>query len=535
MHAEEKKLEDIFAESVKYKIPDYQRPYSWEEKQATQLFEDIYEAFSSNAKEYFIGSLILIKREDGDFDVVDGQQRLTTLTILFSSIMNRLEEIGQKEYVKKKIVHFNPMTKENGDCRLSVRQSDASLYRKAIIEWADISAYELSEPQEKMVGNRNLFAQKLSEMSLDEVIKFEQFVEKKVQVVWVHTENFPSAFRLFNVLNARGLPLSNSDLIKSSLLSKVQNEHERQEVSEHWESIEEKIGISNLDDFFGHLRTSILGNKQVKSLQEEFVSIIETSKQNASEIISDLLKSASVYRRIVDGGFSESESAIYFRSLQRVFYADWIPALLCYLRSSPKILSEVEFISHLEKITYQNWIRGLGRTKRSQVYYDIISSINKCESRDIQLSIFAKHANNEELSAFIEGDVYTRPYAKAVLLRIEDALQDDSVSKTYSGIISVEHVLPQTPKDEYWSQRFTQEECRGVVHKLGNLTLLSGRKNSAAQNYSFPKKKKVYLEKDRKVSFDMTKDICSIEDWDRTIIQERQTKYTKLLLEYFIM
>lgn len=533
MHAEEKKLEDIFADSVKYRIPDYQRPYSWEEKQATQLYEDIYEAFSTRAKEYFIGSLILIKRDDGDFDVVDGQQRLTTLTILFSSIMNRLEETGQKEYVKKKIVHFNPMTKENGDCRLSVRHSDANLYRKSIIEWADISAFDLSEPQEKMVGNRNLFAQKLSEMSLDEVVKFEQYIEKKVQVVWVHTENFPSAFRLFNVLNARGLPLSNSDLIKSSLLSKVKNEHERHEVSEHWESIEEKIGISNLDDFFGHLRTSMLGNKQVKSLQEEFVSIIENSKQNASEIVSDLLKSAGVYKRIVEGGFSESESAVFFRSLQRVYYAEWVPALLCYLRSSPKILSESEFISHLEKITYQNWIRGLGRTKRSQVYYDIITSINKCESRENQLAIFSKHSNNEELAAFIEGDVYTRPYAKAVLLRIEDALQDDSVSKTYSGIVSVEHVLPQTPKDEYWSDRFAQDECRGIVHKIGNLTLLSGRKNSFAQNYSFPKKKKVYLEKDRKVSFDMTKEICSIEEWTKDIIKERQAKYVNLLIGYF--
>jgi len=533
MKAEERKIVNVFSESIKFCIPDYQRPYSWEEKQALQLFEDIYESYESSAQEYFIGSLILIKGKNEEYEVVDGQQRLTTLTILFSSIMNRLEDAGQKEHVKKKIMHFNPMTKEAGDCRLIVRPTDSRIYKDVIINGESIVGVELSEPQEKMIANKSVFDSKLNEMSIQDVVKFEQYLENNVQIVWVHTDNFPSAFRLFNVLNARGLPLSNSDLIKNYLLSKVKNDIERQDVTSQWEEIEEKIGVSKLDEYFGHLRTSICGNKQVKSLQDEFIQIVDLYKGSAKDFAKDLLKSSIMYLKIQDGDFSDPQSKLCYKSLSRVYYNEWIPALLCYLRSTDKKISETQFLKLLERITYQNWIRGLGRTKRNQVYYDVISEINKNTSQEELLNKFLKHENDKELEIYLNGDVYGRPYAKALLLKIEDILQDDSVSKEYHGYITIEHVLPQSSKDDYWTTRFTDEQKRTWVHKIGNLTLISGKKNSAAQNYDFSKKKKIYLEKDKKVSFDMTKEVCKNDEWNLEIIESRQKEYTGILCNEF--
>ena len=113
-------------------------------------------------------------------------------------------------------------------------------------------------------------------------------------------------------------------------------------------------------------------------------------------------------------------------------------------------------------------------------------------------------------------------YAKAVLLRLDVASQDDSVIKNYTGMISIEHILPQTATDNYWTERFEEKDVINQVHKIGNLVLLSGRKNSQAQNYSFDRKKEIYLKKNEATSFDLTKKICYIDEWGKDEITNRQ-------------
>jgi hypothetical protein len=98
-------------------------------------------------------------------------------------------------------------------------------------------------------------------------------------------------------------------------------------------------------------------------------------------------------------------------------------------------------------------------------------------------------------------------------MRLEEADQDESVTKTYRGKITIEHVLPQALKDAYWVERFTDEQHRSWLHRLGNLALLAGTKNYRAQYFAFDKKKEIYAEKNKIVSFDTTKQILGVEHW----------------------
>jgi uncharacterized protein with ParB-like and HNH nuclease domain len=534
MHAEEKHIINIFSDPIKYVIPDYQRPYSWETNESIQLYEDILEAIEIDAQEYFIGSIILIKKQDR-YEVVDGQQRITTITLMLSAIMNALNDEDQKSHIRKYIMQYNPMTKIAGECRLNVRKADSIFYRN-IINWQEDKNTALTESQDRMLENRNALYNKFRELSQDNIVKFEQYLENKVLLVWVYTESFPSAFRLFNVLNARGMPLSNSDLIKNHILSKAKDIHGQNEIVEIWEDIEDKIQISGLDDYFGHLRTAILGTKQVGTLQESFSKIIDDYKNPINEFAKNLLRFANMYIKIRDGDFSDVNTKRHYISLQRVFYKEWIPVLLCYLNANIKntaIISECDFIILLERITYQNWVRNLGRTKRVQVYYDLINVINSNFTKDSISAVLEKHKNNVELRKFLEEDVYGRPYAKSLLLKIEDMTQDASVIKSYNGLITIEHILPQTITDDYWKQRFNYDEHELIIHKIGNLTLLSGRKNSAAQNYDFNAKKDIYLKKDKKVSFDMTKEICAMSEWNKVLFDIRQKDYVDKLYSEF--
>ena len=128
--------------------------------------------------------------------------------------------------------------------------------------------------------------------------------------------------------------------------------------------------------------------------------------------------------------------------------------------------------------------------------------------------IFYNNANNSEFFELLGGEVYGAPFDHAVMLRLEEAAQDDSVTKTFSGHLTIEHVLPKMMKDIYWTSRFREDDYNLWLNRLGNLVMLSGRKNSRAQYYSFDKKKTIYNEMNKTVSFDLTKEVCNLDEWN---------------------
>lgn len=339
----------------------------------------------------------------------------------------------------------------------------------------------------------------------------------------VRTENFQSAYRLFNVLNARGLTLSNADLIKNQLFSKLgENSTRLYELEELWMELEEIADVENLDTFLGYHRTAVVAEKARKSLAEEFDLIIKKDLRSPIDFLAGLIASAKNYEKITDSEFKEPRVFRCLEALKRVSYDEWIPALLSFLNKPVVDLNLAEYVSLLEKITMQNWVRRLGRTKRNTIYYRLITAINKRETADQIRRIFQESANNDEFFALLGGDVYGLPGAQAILLRFEEGVQDESVTKTYAGRLTIEHVLPQVLKDSYWTDRFAPEQHREWVHKLGNITLLCGKKNTKAQYYAFPAKKEIYLKRNERVSFDLTKAICDEAEWRVGEIQARQ-------------
>jgi hypothetical protein len=211
------------------------------------------------------------------------------------------------------------------------------------------------------------------------------------------------------------------------------------------------------------------------------------------------------------------------RSLRRVAFEEWIPPLLAFLNAPVDGLTEEKFVDLLERITYQNWIRRLAFTARLTAYFQLINAIRAGRSADDVRAIFQANSNDEEFRTLLDGEVYGRPFAQAVLLRLEEADQDESVTKDFGGKITIEHVLPQALKDAYWQDRFTDEEHRLWLHRLGNLALLAGIKNYKAQYFSFERKKKIYAERNNRVSFDTTKPILAAEEWTTKLLATRQT------------
>jgi hypothetical protein len=533
MKAEERTISNILTEQICYEIPPYQRPYSWEKENVQQLLDDIWEAYTEKDSEYFIGSLITIERErDRRYDVVDGQQRLTTLNLMLARMRDRITDDAVKADLGKRILPRNVYTGEAETPRLLLRKKDQHFFRKHVLEaqvLSDKDRDDLEAPRRHLVENGEVVDAFCQPKTQQELKLFANFVLSRVYVVFVTTYSWQSAYRLFNVLNARGIPLSNADLIKNTLFGLLGTQANRSdELEERWLELEEELGIERLDSFFGHHRTSVAAAKARGSLHEEIEPLIRAHAGGPFSFIETVICSAENYMRVIEGEFKDARAMRALRSLRRVEYDEWIPPLLAFLNQPVADLPTEEFVELLEKITMQNWVRRLGRTARLTAYYQLISAIKTGKTADEVRQVFRNNAQNTEFMGLLGGDLYSKPFDAAVLLRLEEASQDESVTKSYNGSLTIEHVLPQALKDDYWKTRFTPEEHGNWLHRMGNLAMLCGRKNYKAQYYAFDQKKKIYSDRNQKVSFDLTKEICDQAEWTLATIKTRHERLLKL-------
>lgn len=528
MQANERKINNVLTEGLCYRIPPYQRPYSWTDEHASQLFADIKASWEDNADEYFIGSLITIKKIDEKrnvfFEVVDGQQRLTTLSIILARMRDRLPKDSEDYHILSGRLLPPKAQKKGLPPRLTLRSEDQSFFHSHILEskpfTKDITT--LNAPQRHLIANAHKIDEMLSKFDEKQISDLAEFIAEKVSVVFVFTETFDSAYRLFNVLNARGLSLSGADLIKGEFFRRGEDENiDGSRINSLWGEIEREVTIDGLDAFLSHHWTSLSAKKMSRNLHQEFTPLINGS--NPVKLLESMIESVSNYERIAPSSFRSTSTQKRVHSLERMKHKDWIPPLLAFFNKPVSDLSEDVFIDMLERITMQNWVLRLASSARLTVYHNLISAINAGKNASDIRDIFFKHANNDHFFRSLGETFYGEQYAKSILLYLESSTdEDDMVSKTFSDIgISIEHVLPQNMGNEYWKKHFTSEQHLQWLNKIGNLTLISGRMNSSAKNYAFDKKKAIFSEKARKTSFDLTKEICSHQDWTLKIIETR--------------
>lgn len=530
MKADERTISDVLTNQIRYEIPAYQRPYSWEKGNVEQLLDDVWEAYEGNDEEYFIGSLITIEREKGRlYDVVDGQQRLTTLNLIFARLRDAVDEPAKSE-LGRRVLPRNALTGEEETPRLTLRQRDQSFFRKFVLSGEKIPdairkdiIKDQDAPKQRIAENLEAIDDFIAQHEQKTLKLFANYLLSRVYVVFVTTASLQSAYRLFNVLNARGMALSNADLIKNMLFAGLGGDAARSsELDEAWLELEEQIGIERLDQFLAHHRSSIVATKARKTLHEEFSPLIEASATPFA-FLDELNTSARNYLRILRNDFGTPAARRAVRSLRRVAFEEWIPPLLAFLNDPVEGVTEETFVDLLERITYQNWIRRLAFTARLTAYFQLITAIRARKTGDDIRAIFRTNSNDDEFRTLLDGEVYGRPFAQAVLLRLEEADQDESVTKDFGGKITIEHVLPQALKDPYWRERFSDDDHRLWLHRLGNLALLAGIKNYKAKFYSFDRKKEIFAKKNDKVSFDTTKPILAADHWTKDQLVTRQT------------
>lgn len=550
MEAKECKIQDILTENKKFIIPSYQRPYSWTVDNAEQLIDDIYKSSQSDEKEYFIGSMICINKGQNHYEVVDGQQRLTTLSIIVSELKKLIPIQGIKDDLQKRVLPIDVYSDETDEPRLIVRKKEYNLYKYYILQsLRDYKPEKPSDTELVFICNSEAIRNYLTLLSIDELKLLAKYILQNVYIVFVQTDDIVSSFRLFNGLNSRGLPLSNADLLKNALFESASAHNKKSEqIESAWSHIEDMVGVRRLDKFLTLHRLSEKKDRD-RVLQKGFESFIENLQEqfggDAIAMSLMLVNSAKNYTKILDNDFELPSIRRKIASLSNLGIDEWIPPVMAFMNRMARledftIENFSQFITSFEKVYMHGWLKKQIKSQREMVCYSTLVAINNDMPFASVISQINQHADNIGFTAALDDDLYEpRPnqvnLIKAILLRLDMEQQDESVIKTYTGRITIEHILPQALLNEYWTQRFNPQEHIYWLHKIGNLTLISGSKNSEAQHSDFVKKKSIYEKLNSKSSFDLTKDVCNSEEWGMADLKIRHESMKSQLKKLWLV
>ncbi|HHQ4188636.1 TPA: DUF262 domain-containing protein [Clostridium perfringens] len=569
--AKEYYIKDLLSNKFLFEIPDYQRAYSWTKENLKQLVEDIWESVELNKargnkefdqyEPYFLGSIVLCSKEYKDdgcgiYDVIDGQQRLTSIIMLIAAIRDLIDNEEYKKVLSDLIYQKpNVLMGIKESIRVKARGKEEEFFKKYILTNGgtelvkDLDLEELSEAKQNMVNAievfRDSFFNENGELLEEKLNEFIVYLLQKVVLVVITTESFTSAFRLFNVINARGLPLTDSDLLKSENL-RVMNPEIRKEYTDIWESHEQDLGKEKLDQIIGFMRTMKLKNKVEESVYEEFSKKIFRNEPEylGVNFVNHLTAVKALYDKyIIDGnleGVSEEEKSYYKNliNIMREFlpYDDWMAAVIRFAEKFNDDKLVLEFVKVLEKRLVIDWVNGNSFADRLNRVYGILEAIEEKDSLEEIKEAPVFLYDLERTTAYFENalndiDFYSKGrmmIPKYIFVRLDMEKRANEVLD-YSDKIMIEHVLPRNAKEAYWKDNFSADQRRNWANKFGNLVIITGAKNTRSNNKPFAEKVEQYLSK--KSDFAITKEVLELSDWNMDSLKDRHESLVNRALE----
>ncbi len=535
-------LKDILATALVsyYQIPDYQRPYQWTEKNCEKLLDDLFSSYEYyKESDYFCGSLVLIaigtdsETNATTYDVVDGQQRLSTFILLakvLATLYNNevLNNKTSKDFLEKSLGDID------GEKRKRLTFNTIGLNAKDDFQGAldffddlDASKGKNSKSNDPSKGKNNYLKNAiclknyLKEKEIENINAFIKWLYLKVTFIKTTCPNISMALRIFSVLNARGLPLHAIDIFKAELLKKLAKEKDQEEFVFRWNALRQKC--SENESKFPKRK----GNKREKNAAEILFSWYlaylnpVTGAKSMEERLADqfekLNKPPLEYLKGIEDFYNAYCKVLEMQDWHAHLLSykddDYLHVILCASILHHYSDQDIEALKELlVKFYYQDWVAGQTKSTRSQTCCNIIIALKEKKSvRYIASIVIKKYLDDKNITQRFkenlqDSNLYTKFYydgksakknswLKPILILVEYFMSDDPRPKRIEkNDFHVEHILPQQPgSSSQWVKDFSEEERELYTHSLANLTLLGGTKNAQASNLDFKEKKEIYM------------------------------------------
>ena len=504
-----KTYRQLMGNGLRYEIPKFQRDYSWEAEHWDDLWQDIRALLANEDNEHYMGYLVLQTSNNKEFQIIDGQQRLTTMSLLILSTLKCLKElvdsgIEAENNLKRKdsllnsyIGYVDPVTLISNN-KLKLNRNSDDYYKQHLVLLKELPLRNTNASEKHMRECFNWYYDRLKkEFNTGESLAafIDNIVDKLFFTVIEVTDQL-NAFKVFETLNARGVQLSSADLLKNYLFFVVDETKphisEIEELENIWSKIVGKLGEQKFEDYLRYYWNSIHKSVGKKNLFKTIKGSIK-SKDQVFELIRNLNDTADIYLAIQnpEDEFWKDKPEIR-KSLKelKLFQIRQINSLfLSALRNL-----EVENFKKLAKICSvisfrYNIIGGLNPNAQEDVYNTValkISSNKRFEVADFQ-TIYVSDLNFENDFSTKEFKNTTRNHkiVKYILSKIE-VYQHRNEIDPESDLFTIEHILPENA-DDTWGN-FTFEEINRSVYRMGNLTLLERKLNREAGQKGYVEK-----------------------------------------------
>ena len=562
-HANNDKLGCILASrEERFRIPRYQRPYSWTEDQINDFWNDLIA--SSKGDNYFLGSVILNYESYGDdkvVDIIDGQQRILTSTILLAVLRDITQPLDEElsNSIQRQSIYMEDGVRRIYQPRVEVGESAKEFFEK-YIQSREVSILD-SKPQysehRKILNNYKLLKEKVeSELDrIDEVNKKIEWITNlysqidDLSIIKVRIESEEDAYEIFETTNARGVDLSVADLIKNVIFKNIPERGNRDSAKEKWSYIEQKIEGTGTEvkRFIRYYWIS----------KEAFVSdkrLFRTIKQNTlnwEKFLDDLVDNSEKWDLILNS--SSYEDLVDYQKADKLYASLNALKLMGVIQHNALLLSifrnykylglnPLNLIEFIEKFTFQYSAISKGQTNRVEKIYSRyardIEDVVK-EGVDINKRIQTVFHNikaelktilpyeEEFISNFNEVSYSKRELSRYILGRINNYLQKTNEHKIDYNNVNIEHILPQKPESDWGLKK---SDIKGYVNKLGNLTLLDKRLNSKIQNTVLAKKIPHLRESELAITKKFIENLENSENpvWDEEQINNRQKNFAEI-------
>ena len=531
-----------------YTVPSYQRHYVWESDNVNDMLEDFTANYiEHDNEEYFLGSYI-IQSKDKNNDLLDGQQRITTLFLLFAFLRDYekssedVKENCETLIFQKanKIRHIEERIRLSYEIRGNVKKfiEEYLMIPGSIAEhWPEIvkraNDKRESTSIQRMCNALICYKEYFSEHPDIDLEAFLGFILNNVVMIYISADSLEDAFRLFSVMNDRGQKLSNADILKSSNLEKIDDDRDKNNYAREWENMQEDLG-NDFDRFLAYVRTMLLKKRQKMNLLDEYDKLIFKTDliKQGKEFFNYVFKAYEDYNKLIN--LNDNDDAEYCTLIRILINCmpstDWIPVVLSYGRK----YGSNGLLAFTLKVACKNIadaVCGKSPSHRSDNLNNIINLID--ESTDYQNVLNASNYYYFDKNVFmanVQSEVYGRRYTYALLMLLEYKYKDKSEWREF-GTISIEHILPQKPNaNSQWVRDFNEEQRNYYTHRIG----IGRRKNSSLGNLDYQEKLKRYFEKNIG-SFAHTQRIYKNypTEWTPATVEENQQRVINDIKEIF--
>jgi len=542
LEGSKKIIKEILDKEYFFRVPEYQRPYSWDSDNFEELISDLLE--TDHNQEYFLGTIVLHhKKQEEIYDIVDGQQRMTTLMILFACLRDKIEDDSYKQNIQNKIKQTeNKVDGIPEKIRIEVR--DKQIFRELISEingtTIEKDIKHLPEPEWRYVKAIEIFNSHLSNLNQAELEKFSQFLSQKCIIIYLATTTFDDAFKLFTIVNDRGKQLRRIDVLKAQNISPkvISSESVRLSLAQKWEEKEKLVGEDDFERVVNNLRFIILEEKPYKDLLFEFEEkIFKKGKLNSGQpFIDKVCEYTEIYNKLFNDFdfFNNSTNEIKINNLLYIMNSEfvsyeWRACLMQYVKRFNDDKIEA-FLHSLEMLYLDGIIKGVTKDTRTSAFGKLMNVINSASNANEIVSSSIMRVDKDRLKTELRNNIYGRTFTKYILLRLELITSEQDIEHKFSAK-SVEHVLPQTIKDDsIWRTWYTDEQHEEWIHKLANLVLLSKSKNSKSSNKEFRDKKDNYLSS-RVSDYPCSIKVLEYSEWKPMNLTVRQDELIEKVLD----